>query len=81
VASKLKSVLQYIVILGVTVMLIYFSLRGLKVADGQNKWDYLKGTWDNAHKGWLAAMAVLSILSHIIRAELNKRRGEEKLNW
>ena len=68
-ASKLKSVLQYIVILGVTVLLIYFSLRGLKVADGENKWDYLKGTWDDAHKGWLTAMAVLSILSHIIRAE------------
>ena len=26
-------------------------------------------TWLGAHKGWLAAMAVLSILSHVIRAE------------
>jgi glycosyltransferase 2 family protein len=69
VSSKLKSAIQYIVILGVTVLLIYFSLLGLKVADGENKWDYLKGTWDNAHKGWLAAMAVLSLISHVIRAE------------
>lgn len=67
--SKLKNALQYIVILGVAILLIYFSLRGLKVQEGQNKWDYLKGTWDTAHKGWLAAMAVLSIMSHIIRAE------------
>jgi uncharacterized protein (TIRG00374 family) len=53
----------------VTIVLIYFSLRGLKVAEGEDKWDYLKGTWDNAHKGWLTAMAVLSIISHVMRAE------------
>jgi glycosyltransferase 2 family protein len=41
----------------------------LKVGDGENKWDYLKDTWMGAHKGWLAAMAVLSILSHVVRAE------------
>jgi glycosyltransferase 2 family protein len=69
VPSRLKSAIQYIVILGVTIVLIYFSLRGLKVAEGEDKWDYLKGTWDNAHKGWLAAMAVLSIISHVMRAE------------
>lgn len=67
--SRLKSALQYVVILGVTILLIYFSLRGLNVADGENKWDYLKETWDNAHKGWLAAMAILSLLSHVVRAE------------
>lgn len=67
--SRLKSALQYAVILAVTILLIYFSLRGLKVAEGENKWNYLKETWDDAHKGWLAAMAVLSILSHVVRAE------------
>ena len=67
--SRLKSALQYVVILGVTVLLIYFSLRGLKVGDGENKWDYLLDTWIGAHKGWLAAMAILSILSHVVRAE------------
>ncbi len=67
--SKLKSALQYVIILGVTVLLIYFSLKGLKVGDGENKWDYLRDTWLGAHKGWLAAMAVLSLLSHVVRAE------------
>ena len=67
--SRLKSALQYVVILGVTILLIYFSLRGLKVANGENKWDYLKDTWADAHKGWLAAMAILSLLSHVVRAE------------
>jgi hypothetical protein len=69
VPSRLKSALQYVVILGVTILLIYFSLRGLNVADGENKWEYLKETWDNAHKGWLTAMAILSLLSHVVRAE------------
>jgi uncharacterized protein (TIRG00374 family) len=69
VPSRLKSILQYFIILGVTTLLIYFSLRGLKVAEGENKWDYLKHTWDTAHKGWLIGMATLSFTSHLIRAE------------
>jgi len=69
VAPRLKSILQYIVILGVTILLTYLSLRGLTVAEGENKWDYLKHTWQSAHKGWLLIMAVLSLLSHIVRAE------------
>lgn len=67
--SRLKSVLQYVVILGVTVLLIYLSLRGLKVTNGENKWEYLKDTWNGSHKGWLTAMAILSIMSHVVRAE------------
>jgi len=69
VAPSLKSILQYIVILGVTVLLIYLSLKGLKVAEGENKWDYLLNTWQSAHKGWLFVMAVLSLISHFFRAE------------
>ena len=68
-APRLKSILQYIVILGVTILLTYLSLRGLTVAEGENKWDYLKHTWQSAHKGWLLIMAVLSLLSHVVRAE------------
>ena len=68
-APRLKSILQYIVILGVTVLLIYFSLNGLKVSEGENKWDYLVNTWRSAHKGWLIAMAALSFISHALRAE------------
>ncbi len=66
---RLKSFLQYIFILGITVLLIWFSLRGLKVAEGENKWDYLKKTWETAHKGWLFTVAFLATLSHVIRAE------------
>lgn len=68
-SPKLKSLLQYVVILGITVLLIYFSLAGLTVAEGENKWDYLQRTWYAADKGWLVIMAVLAIISHLVRAE------------
>ena len=68
-SPKLKSILQYVVILGITILLIYFSLAGLKVAEGENKWDYLQRTWYAADKGWLLVMAILSVISHLVRAE------------
>ncbi len=66
---RLKTILQYIISLGITAVLVYFSLRALNVGDGENKWDYLKNTWKAANKGWLVGMAVVSIISHILRAE------------
>ena len=66
--SRAKSIIQYLIILGLTAFLIWFSLRGLVVADGENKWIYLKRTWDSASKGWLLAMAGVAMLSHMLRA-------------
>jgi uncharacterized protein (TIRG00374 family) len=66
VSSRLKALVQYTVIFAITFLLIWFSLRGLQ---GENKLDYLKHTWNSAHKGWLLAMAGISILSHLLRAE------------
>lgn len=67
--SSLKNVLQYTLILALTALLIWFSLRGLTAGEGENKWDYLKHTWDAAHKGWLLLMAAIAMLSHVVRAE------------
>jgi uncharacterized protein (TIRG00374 family) len=69
VTSRSKTVLQYTFILAATGALIWFSLRGLTVADGENKWDYLLRTWNEAEKGWLFLMAFVVMISHIIRAE------------
>jgi len=66
VSPRLKAFLQYIIIIGVTIFLIVLSLRGLQ---GEDKWGYLKHTWENAHKEWLFFMAVVAIISHILRAE------------
>lgn len=69
----MKAIVQYVLILAVTILLIWFSLRNLEVSpsqsEGQGKWDYLLGTWNRANKSWLILMAVLAMASHLIRAE------------
>jgi uncharacterized protein (TIRG00374 family) len=53
-------------------MLIWFSLRGLQVSDGENKWDYIYKTWQSANKGCLFLMAGIAMIIHLISAELCK---------
>lgn len=67
--SKIKSALQYIVILGITGVLLWLSLRGLAVEDGQNKGELLWKTWQSADKKYLLLMAAVAIASHWMRAE------------
>jgi hypothetical protein len=72
-SKRLRSILQYALLLGATVFLVWFSLRGIRVAGTENtlrdKWTYLYQTWQLADKGWLLLMAGLSMISHLIRAE------------
>lgn len=67
--SAIKTLLQYLFIFGLTALLIWFSLRGLHVKEGENKWQYLYQTWQTADKAWLLLMAVILMLSQVIRAE------------
>lgn len=71
--SRLKAVIQYVIIFGITALLMWLSLRNLTVSDSANtfsdKWDYLKQTWQTSHKGWLIAVAVVALISHLVRAE------------
>lgn len=67
--SALKTVLQYLFIFGLTALLIWFSLRGLHVKEGENKWQYLYHTWQAANKAWLLLMAGIFMLGQVIRAE------------
>ena len=67
-SSRVKVFIQYVVVITITVVLIWFSLRGLRVGEGGNKWDYLVQTWLAADKGWLFMMALISIVSHYVRA-------------
>jgi uncharacterized protein (TIRG00374 family) len=69
VPANLKAFFQYVLILAVTGFLIWFSLRGLQVKEGENKWEYIYHTWQSANKGWLLMMAALLMISHVIRAE------------
>jgi uncharacterized protein (TIRG00374 family) len=69
VNTRLKAFIQYTVILSITGFLIWFSLRGITVGQGENKAEYLLNTWNEANKGWLFIMAAVSIISHLLRAE------------
>jgi glycosyltransferase 2 family protein len=68
-ASRIKDFIQYALLLAVTAFLVWFSLQGIPVAEGQNKWDYIYQTWRIADKGWLSLMVLFFFLSHILRAE------------
>jgi uncharacterized protein (TIRG00374 family) len=68
-SSRLKAIAQYLLIFGITVLLVLFSLRGIKVGEGENKWDFLLKTWQSADKTWLLLMAFVAMISHVLRAE------------
>jgi uncharacterized protein (TIRG00374 family) len=65
---RLKAFIQYVIILVVTALLIWYALSRISVGEGENRWEYILNTWREADKGWLGAMAVLAIASHILRA-------------
>jgi uncharacterized protein (TIRG00374 family) len=67
--SRLKSILQYLLLIFLTVALLWLSLRGLKVGEGENKADFLWQAWQKSNKGYLTLMAVTVMISHVLRAE------------
>lgn len=70
-SPRIKVILQYVVLLAITVLLVWFSLRGLSQADPDDPataWEKLQNAWNTADKGWLFAMAVVAFASHFIRA-------------
>jgi glycosyltransferase 2 family protein len=73
VNPRLKAIIQTAAIFGITVLLIWFSLRSLEVpaskAGTENKFSYLLTTWQAADKTWLLIMALLAMASHVVRAE------------
>lgn len=66
---RAKVFLQYVAIILATIFLVWLSLRGLTVGEGENKGEYLIQTWKSADKDWLLIMALLYIVSHLVRAE------------
>lgn len=65
----LRNILQYLVMIVLTVGLLWLSLRGLVVGEGENKMDFIWNAWQKSNKAWLLLMALVSFISHIIRAE------------
>lgn len=70
--KKLKSALQYLLMIAITAALIWLSLRGLKLDgthEGQSTADLIWDAWAKSNKGYLIFMAVILIASHVLRAE------------
>ncbi len=68
-ATYLKPILQYAGMILLTVALLWLSLRGLTVGEGENKSDFLWKAWENSNKVYLLLMALVAIISHVLRAE------------
>jgi uncharacterized protein (TIRG00374 family) len=67
--KQLKSILQYVGMILLTVILLWLSLRGLHVGEGENKADFLWKAWEKSNKVYLGLMALIAVLSHLLRAE------------
>ena len=67
-SSSVKSIIQYILILGVTGFLLWLSIRGLQSGEGQDKSELLWNTWKQSDKKFLMLMAIVAIASHWLRA-------------
>ncbi len=52
-----------------TVLLLWLSLRGLRVGEGENKTDFLWKAWETSNKVYLGLMALIAVFSHLLRAE------------
>ncbi len=68
-ASHIRVIFQYLLILFLTGFLVWFALRSLNVGEGESKWEFIRATWDKAGKGWLMLMVVLFTVSNVLRAE------------
>lgn len=68
-APRLKSILKYAIMLGITAFLLWLSFQNIEVAEGESKWDFIENTWSSANKYLLVLSAFAAILSHLLRAE------------
>jgi uncharacterized protein (TIRG00374 family) len=51
------------------VLLLWLSLRGITVGEGENKGEFLWHTWQKSDKTFLLLMALVTIISHLLRAQ------------
>ncbi|MBP9925502.1 MAG: flippase-like domain-containing protein [Cyclobacteriaceae bacterium] len=66
--SKIKSALQYLLLIAITTALLWLSLRGLKVGNGEDKSEFIWNAWLRSDKGYLMLMVLVAMISHVLRA-------------
>lgn len=67
--KHLLTLSRYAAVLAVTAFLVWMAFGTIQVADGQDRGDFLLKTWQSAAKLPLVLMVVVSMVSHVIRAE------------
>ena len=67
--SKVKSAMQYAVMIIITLLLLWLSFRNIETAPGESKFDFIGNVWQSANKLFLGLSALVAILSHLTRAE------------
>lgn len=55
--------------IAITAVLLWLSLRGITVDEGEKKSEFLWSAWQKSDKFYLLLMAVIMVLSHVLRAE------------
>ncbi len=66
--TKLKSILQYLGLIAITAALLWLSLRGLNV-EGGDKSEFIWNAWKKSDKSYLLLMALIAMVSHVLRAQ------------
>ena len=67
--KRLRVIVQYLVMILLTALLLWLSLRGLTVGEGENKADFIWRAWEASNKFYLLLMAAVAFSSHVLRAE------------
>ena len=65
---RFRAILQYVAMVSLTGVLLWLSLRGLQVTEGEDKWALIWNAWKNSNKGYLLLMVVVAMISHLLRA-------------
>ncbi|MFM7195326.1 MAG: YbhN family protein [Bacteroidota bacterium] len=66
--KQLRTILQYLLVLGITAALLWFALKSIDSGDGRSPAEFLGTTWAKANKGYLFIMFLVTMVSHVVRA-------------
>jgi len=67
--ARIKSGIQYIIILVIMGILLWFSISNLKTENGISRWEFVVLTWNSVNKELLLLSGVAAVISHLLRAE------------
>jgi hypothetical protein len=67
--KRVRAFLQYLVLIGLTALLLWLSLRGISGTGEEGKGEFIWRAWQKSDKLLLLAMAAVALVSHVLRAE------------